>query len=404
MTKSETADPNRRRWLGDVALAFAVLLGIAAGIWFLVRPAPLPEGIDRENYDRAEREYRQTYHREPTRADVFFLMGESAWQQNHLEKALSCFRQISPQDPEYGAAVRAQEGEIHVELNRAEAGESCFREFLRLVEQGAEASVSDRVTAYKWLNFLLSVELRFEERKEFLEELHELGHANVFDSKQLYFPHLLIWRSSKGRERLAKFLENDPANPHLLIAQARYLTASGKIDEARALLENLQKKHPEKRYAIAALLECEFESGNQKNFFRIAESLPATEPGEPWLLTRMRGQYALETKRPKDAVRHFERVLEADPSNPESQMGLANAYRQMGQTGLQEKALSRSQVLAKIRVFLSNITENDANAALELASMCEEIELFEAARTYRNHAERIARSLDGSSASPFPAR
>jgi predicted Zn-dependent protease len=376
----------------DVGLAILVAGGMGLLIFLLVRPAELPEGISASQYQRAERLFQERHRKRPDQRDVFFSLGELSVRDKNWKAALASFQQIPSDDPKYGGSARLKEAQIYLNLHRAPEAESRLREFLNLAEREPAPSLGSLRDAYERLAYLLSVQLRFEERKQVLAEMHKVGVATVYESKQYYFPHLLIWRSVRGRHRLREFLAQDENHLPLLIAQGRYLTAEGKLQEARGLLQTLYEREPGNFAAAAALLECCYEAGDETGLAASLRSLPASSGEEPWLLIRMRGEVALAEQRWSDAIRAFRAVLHSDPANPECHMGLAKAYEALGQEFQRDEILRRSEILAKIRVFLSNVNEENPAACLELAGMCEQIELDEAARTYRKHAERISRT------------
>jgi predicted Zn-dependent protease len=349
----------------------------------------LPEGVSFEDYSRAERRYREANRRRPDRLDVLTMAGELAVAEGRLADAAASFRAIPSTEKKYGMSARLQEGQVLVRLNQARQAERSFREYLELAAGNPSVPAEHIVAARKWLGYLFSVELRSEERNALLAEVHEEGLADVFDSKQFYFPNLLLWHTATGRRRLTEFLDEDPGDPVLRLAEGRYLTAEGRLDEALALLEDLREERPDDRYRAAALLECLFERNDWDAFSRIVRSLSEYERDEPWLLTRMRGEFALHERNWDAAVLEFERVLEADPANPWSHMGLARAVGELNRLEAREEEQRTSLVLSRIRVSLVTVTEDDPQAALELASKCDEAGLPEAAATFRRHASRI---------------
>lgn len=391
LTKMQVTVPRRpmiRRW---VALTAAVVVLVGFSAWYVVRGASLPEGVSPADYGAAVRRFGDLYGRPPSRIEVFSLLGELAVGDGRLATAVACFREIPSKTPRYGLSARLQEGQVLVRLNQAREAEQNFREFLALSQGNPSVREDHVVVARNWLDYILSVELRFEERKLLLAEVHACGQADVFDSKQYYFPNLLIWHSSAGRHRLMEFLKEAPEDPQLRLAHGRYLTAEGKLDEAQALLENLCREHPGDLRCTAALLECHYERNDWKRLAEVAKTLPDDERVEPWLLTRMRGELALHQGNWKAAAAHFESVLEVDPANPGSHMGLARSYAELQRPEDSEEIRRRSLILAKIRVSLVNVKENDDEPALELAAACAEIGLREAAETFRQHALRIKR-------------
>lgn len=353
----------------------------------------LPSGLSGEEYQRAEKWFRERYATEtPTRNDVLFMAGDLATADNKPDTALACYRAIPTQDPARGLAARLQEGLLLVQLNRAREAEAALRMYIDAARVAPELKLDDVISAFKWLNYVLSVEIRQEERKEFLGELHQIGLADPLDSKQYFFPNLLILNSPAGRTRIQQFLERDPQNVTLQLAQGRYKTLEGKFDEAIQLLERLLAEHPGDTRVGAALLEAYFESDRLERFDQALEGLPQYVAEEPWLLTRMRGEGSMEAKQYDEAVRYFRAVLERDPANAPSQMGLARAYQAIGDEKAQGEALRRSGILAEIRVNLSSVQPDAAAAATELAEKCESIDFDAAAKVFHMHAESIKQS------------
>lgn len=387
--------PRRRGWLKAAVLLLVLCGGLAGILWR--NHVPLPEGVSREQYQAASRRFTERFQRTPDRMDVFTLLGEEAGMEHRFEAAVVCFREIPTEHPRYGLNARLQEGFFELQLKQAAGAERNFREYLRVAQDDPSVPESDLVTAYKWLSFLLSVELRLQERKPILAEMHRRGLADVLDSKQFFFPHLLLLNSALGRSRLDDFLEQDPGNVRLRVASARYLTLAGRLDESMALLEELHRAVPEDRSVIAALLECCFEQDDWSHCTGVA--VPDYNVDEPWLLTQMRAQRALEEQRWQEAARYFEAVLAEDPSNSICTMGLARAAAALGQTERHQELLRRSLVISEIRVSLVGITEEDPEAASRLAEACDSIGLTEAAEVFRGHAERIRRRISGVSPS-----
>ena len=386
-----TGEPEvRRRGRPRVrrAAAVGVLAAVAGATWWFIHPADLPPGISAEEYDRAARKYRELYGQKPGRLDALSLAGELAVADGRLAAAAACFAAIPNDDRRYGASARLQAGQVLLKLNRAREAESSFREFLSLAARRPAGTGENVAAARRFLSYVLSVELRFEERKSLLADLHADRQAGVFDSKQFFFPHLLLWHSSTGRRRLPDWLKADPSDPLLREAEGRYLTADGRLDEARAWLEELHREFPERLTCAAALLECLFERDDWDGFAALARSLPEYAAGQPWLLTRMRGEWALHDNDWEEAVRHFERVLADDPANPSCHMGLARAYAALDRPDDRDREQRYSLVLSRIRVHLVNVEEDRPDALLELAAQCDEIGFQEAAEAFRRYAQR----------------
>jgi tetratricopeptide (TPR) repeat protein len=387
----------RHPWRDLAAAAVALVGCVALGLW-LLRPDPLPADLPRDQYQLGERRYRELYGRAPGQCDVYSLLGEMAVSSGQLPRALTCFAAIPSSNAQYGPSARFQQAQVLERLHRAVEAEQCFREFVALAEADPGPAGERLTMAYQWLVFMLSVQIRLEDRKPLLAKMHESQRAGVWESKLYFFPHLLILNSADGSGRLALYREQDEQNVALNVAHGRYLTMQGDLDRALPFLEALHRQHADDIRCAAALLELNFERDDWARIAAVAAALPADAPQEPWLLTRMRGELALHDERWEDAVRQFTRLLEHDPTNPWCHTGLARAYEKLGRSQDRDEMLRRSLVLSRIRVDLFNVTEEDAGANRALATACEEIGLAAAANVFRAHAVRIQRQTAARSA------
>ncbi|MBA3313553.1 MAG: tetratricopeptide repeat protein [Planctomycetaceae bacterium] len=393
-TEPKSDASNRRRtrpaWLLFTTLGVTVL-ACGVGLWQFMQPN-LPSGVTQARFDAAAQQFQELHGTGGSHVEIVLLIGELAVAEERLEEARACFQAIPSSDSRYGPAARLQQAQVALRLNRAREAEANFREFLALAARRTDTDSTHLNVARKWLAYILSVELRIEERQVVLAELHASGQADVYDSKQLYLPHLLIWPSPVGRRKLEAFLQQDAEDPMLLVAWGRYLTAEGKPEEARVLLSQLCRQDPKNLQCTAALLEAMYEQNDWDGFAKLYKSVLPYRDFEPWLLSRLRGQYALHQKDWEQAVLEFQHVLAADPADPGAHVGLAKAFAALGRDVERDRLLQQSAVLAKMRVSLVGVNEQDAHAATALAEQCEEVGLETAARVFRMHASRLAQS------------
>lgn len=390
-------------------LAGTFLLIALAGVgayWVYFRPptgeapAELPVGITASDYSDAEAWFAREYPQAPlTREAIMLVLGDRASESGKIETAVNCYRQIGTQTPMLGLTARLEEGKLLVQLNLADQAENALLQFLVAARTAPQLKPEQVLDAFKWLTYILSVEIRQEDRRAVLIEQTQIGLADPLDSKQLFFPNLLILNSPAGRKKIAEFLLADPENVKLKSAKARYSTLEGDFENAVASLESLSKSHPTDLTIAAALAEAYFESADSPKLSQLIDELPAWQDQEPWLLTRMRGESALESKSWEVAVDFFKKVLLFDPANAPAQMGLVKAYKELGEVDLHRQALERSSILAKIRVNLSTVQPDAVAACNDLAESCSAIGMDQAAEVFRFHARSIAGSADSANTS-----
>jgi thioredoxin-like negative regulator of GroEL len=350
----------------------------------------LPAGVTESEFGQAEQWLRDNYPGQAvTRDAVLLILADQLAKSGKQAQAIECFRSIPTTLPRLGLTARIEQAKLLIELNQAEEAEAVLREFLDAARVAQQLQPEQVLEAFKWLTFILSVEIRQEDRRVVLQEQHEIGLADPLDSKQLFFPNLLILNSPAGRKRIAAFLEKDPDNLKLQVASARYRSLEGKFAEAIEQLEALRAKHSQDLVVAAALAEAYFEAAEAEKLDRLISDLPAVDSAEPWLLTRMRGEHALEQGNWQAALDCFNRVLETDPANAPAQMGSAKALAQLGDDPKHQQALKRSGLLAEIRVNLSSVQADAQAACLLLAEKCRQIDMIPAAAAFENHAKLI---------------
>ncbi|MBD3675007.1 MAG: hypothetical protein HUJ26_15930 [Planctomycetaceae bacterium] len=365
---------------------------LALFLWKNSSETPLPEGISSEDYESVRTSLKKATGTEPTQAEVLFTLAKSLESQGDYDSAGRCFEAVSGSDSHYGLRALLESGKLQIKLNHATAAESSLRKFLEYADQDPDIKNSQIAEALDWLKYLMSIELRFEERTPLLKKLHELGYAKPQHSLQYLFPHLLLWNSVKGRDKIRACLQETPGDPHLLIAHGRYLTGAGKLEDSRVLLEALVEKIPTNPACLAALLECHFER-NDWNSFEAVLTKYKPEDKEDWLLMLMKGEYALHEQHWEQAAFHFEKLLEEDRGNVTASMGLAQAYQELGQNEKSEQYRQQTRVLSRIRPQLSKLLKDDPESFAEIAQQCESIGYDDAARILRLQGALIGQQV-----------
>jgi len=338
----------------------------------------LPAEISQADYAAAKEQFEAAYQREANRDDVFSWLGESAFKQQRWEQAAASFHQISSDTPRYGHLARLFEGRTLLKLNRAPKAEENLREFLRLEQKDPQLPESHAGEALFQLDYLLGIELRFEDRRPVLRDILRLDIAEREEVMNYCFPSLLRWNGSIAASKLEEFIKEDPKDPRLRMALGRYRTGQGRLDEAREVLRDLRVEYPKSVSTAAALLACLYEEEAWNEMAEIVQSLPPPEDSHPWLLLRMRGHFHNHQGEFALAADCFQRVLKANPADAESWIGQAAAYAGMNNSAEQQLALERARQLSVIQNRAGWVLDGtkDPDSLLEVAGIAEDLGLI----------------------------
>ena len=317
-------------------------------------------------------------------------LAETAVRENRIEVAVDCLAKIPSDDRRNGSNARLQEARLLLRLNNIDRAENSLREFLQLAKNSTSRTSDDVRLARGLLVYILAVELRFEERKGVLQQLLEERQFDVLDAKQYFFPSLLTWQSAAGSGRLRDFLKQDPTNLRLLTAQARHFVGEGKTGAAQRLLETLRQHYPADRAVIAASLECLFEQNDWPGFENILSAAPEFASDEPWLLTQMRGEFAIHKQDWAGAEKYLRQVLSADPSNPACHMSLSTVLGHLGRNEERTLVQNRAMTLARIRVILPVADNRSPGAVRALAEASKSLQMDGAAVAFGLLADHIS--------------
>lgn len=370
-------------------LAGCVLLS-AAGFWFVAGAGsdPLPVEVTPEELERALREFRFLQRREPVRSELLLLLAETAVRQNRLPTALACLSEIPTGDQQAGVTARRLEAQVCLKASRAVRLESAAGELLRAAEAGTAVRPAELQLIEELLVFLFSLEYRFEERQQLLKQMAARRSLDVLLAKQLHFPALLASRTVQQNQRLQRFLEEDPDHPPLVLAHARYLLSTARLDDAEKLADSMLAAHPGSAEALAVALECRFERQALAEFTVLLSAAPAFQPTEPWLLTQMRAEGAVQSGDRGLAKLYFEHLTAMDPSNPLYLQGLAGVTATDTAEGTAERSRLRKRalLLAELRLTLAE-SDSDAGALRAVAEAARKLDMPAAAEDF----ERLAK-------------
>jgi thioredoxin-like negative regulator of GroEL len=339
--------------LGWLTVALAVG-GIGACVWFMRADVRLPPGVSQRDYQRVSQNLQRSMRRSPDRDEVFFNLGGEFAEQQKWGTAESLFANVSIHS-QHGREARYLQAQSVLQQDRLRESERLFREYLAdspVPRQPAWPSPpdnDDRIQALHFLSYLLSVELRFDERKQLLSELIRRNDADLFDTLACHFQSLMEWNNTHSVDRLERACKVSPTDWQLQAVLAQYRIAQGRPDDAWKLLLECREHLPHDLAIAAVCLTCLDERGDQRGYMELATQLPSISDHDPVSLLRHRGQFALRQERASDAVECFQRALAIDPADVPSRMGRAQAWLVLKQSDRRTQELSTIQNLARIQ-------------------------------------------------------
>ncbi len=389
VNKESVSHPRYKRKRQLLLLVLCILLLVGGRIAFRSVAPQLPPGVSRPDFEKAAADFKGEFDRDGDHFDVLMTLAKMSAKKKDAATAIACYHQIPTDHVRYGPAARYEEAQLFAETDQVQRAEDSFNEFLKLLEQGIQ--LPDRQVAHSrhWLSLIYGAELRSEDRRIVLHDLVEDHQADINDVKQYYFGSLLIWQTVFGSERVRDFLKKDPDNRNLRVAAARYDIGEGRLKEARERLATLRSEDPKDLRTLAVLLESCYEMNDWSAFADAFATAPEFGKDEPWLLTQLRGEWALHQNDWLKAEEYFQYMLKIDPPNAVCLMGLARAYAGQGKPKEREAMLQRSLLVAKLRVDLSAITHDNPKGARTVANSARQLGMEDAAGILEFFAARM---------------
>lgn len=331
-----------------------ILVAIAAWYWLMSEDIKLPPGVALNDYQRVAQSLQRTSRRTPGRDEVFFKLADEYATNQKWDLAAALFAKV-PDDVRYGRQARYLQAQCVLQLDRLRESEQLFREYLADTSTSTHtlwptpAPHEERVQALHYLSYLLSVELRFDERKVLLGDLVQRADADLFDTLACHFQPLMEWNNTHGVERLERACAVTPNDWQLQSVLAQYRIAQGRTAEAWKLLQQCREQRPDDLNIAAACLTCLEEQGDTEGYLQLGARLPPIGPRDPVNLLRHRGQLALRRDRASEATTCFQQALAIEPSCVSCRLGLAEAWLALKEPEQRKKELSAAENLARIQ-------------------------------------------------------
>jgi thioredoxin-like negative regulator of GroEL len=363
LSMTMTADESARRkrpfarvgtsWIGLALLL--VVAGISGLLWFSSAEIKLPDGVTIHDYQQVTQNLRRSGWRTPGRAEVYFSLGKEFAERQKWETAATLFASVPALQSRHGREARFLQAQSVLQLDRLRESEQLFREYLADTPTAGQsrwpfpAGNDDRLQALHYLSYLLSVELRFDERRKLLSELVRQRDADLFDTLACHFQSLMEWNNTHSVARLERACAIAPDDWQLQSVLAQYRVAQGQLDQAWQLLLKCREQMPNDLDIAAACLTCLEERSDLNGYMQLTAQIPPLSEGDPVNLLRHRGQSALRQQHPSEAVTCFQKGLQMDPANVRCRVGLAEAWGALKQPDRRRHELAAAQDLARIQ-------------------------------------------------------
>jgi tetratricopeptide (TPR) repeat protein len=269
------------------------------------------------------------------------------------------------------AQVALVSGRAELGRYRARPMEEALRLALRLDPKLAEARRS--------LVFLYGTQGR---RRELLEQFEALAAQgplafNLVDHWCVAHQER-ISEPDKLKSTLERFVKNDPDDRMSRLGLAGVYRQLGWYDRAKECLACLPDSDPDAR---ACRAEIEFDRGDVE----AVTSLLADGPRDHAKLARLRGHLALNRQAAAEAVRWFRLSDAAEPNHSETNYGLAQALRLVGEKAAAEPYARRALAQRLLRDHLANLAadrEPRPIVCCRLARECEAAGYLAEARSW----------------------
>ena len=395
-----------RLWRGLTILSVLMWTGCGtAPPALLPPPASLPAGLTVVDWQAAQEQFSARYGRPADASDTWSWLAEQAIAEQQRDQARFCFAQIPTSHPEYGMLARYQQGRLALHQDLAGEAEQQLNEFLRESRTRPPADPRLLRDARQRLRYLLEIELRFEERAQWLATYADDPDAEPFEVLAACFPSLLRWNGPEAAATLTRWYEKNPQQLELAVALTRYLTGQGQLDDAAARIHPWLKSHPESLSVQAANLAIAAEANRWEEVRERLKPLPPYTDSEPWLLTRIRVAAALQAGEAQQALELANAGLKQDRTSAELELLRGRAAGQVRDSSQKTAALHRAAELSRIQGRLGwalNRPDDPAPIA-EIGRICAELNLDLEQQRMEQLRARLEQTSGSATGTPSPA-
>ena len=350
-----------RRWIAGFAIVFAVVVGVSFtfGVYLLFkRNSP---GLSRRASPALVVEVDQ---------GTLLAAAAAHLKEGQTEQALIVYRQVLSMNP---SSVEAQLGLAQSELRAGREG-IAQRELERTLELKPDDRVAllelARVYSHRVRTWPLA-ELKY---REYLKQSSDDSQA------WLELARTLAWqrKSAEAADIFTRNAVSARMNDKDWRDYAFALVRSGRLEQAVSVLSRLTAKQPQDFELRLQLASIHASRRNWEAALPIYESLLREKPSDPGLNLTF-GLGLLSIKRYKEALGPLERARNAMPASGEAGLGLARAFKGVGDLKKADREFERALGLYR----------DDASVVREYADLLLERENYGKSERYYREAHRL---------------
>jgi tetratricopeptide (TPR) repeat protein len=386
------------------SVAFAILgISIAGVYYWTLRynvdfddlSIRIQSALQAGNVDSARDLLEDLHRHDPGNAEVIELLTELALKSGDSQAAIRWLRLVPANEPERAAAARQQAAQLSMQIGQASLTETLALEAIRL---------NPHLPAPRRL-LLRFYAVLFQHRKLHVQSarLAEQGQLTATGLILRCVAHRASWDDDEHVAWIEQCLKNDPTNPVLRSALARYYLMVDRTKEAASILKNTAKPPPDHWRVSLAYAEQAIDAGSYELAAEIISRLPDTANGESrvWLA---KGTVWREIGEIEISQVAFENAALLDPYDPTPTYALSRFSSSNGDTDEAARLFERSQrqktlmfQLGRLMKAAGATSENSLQAAADtFASLGQDAEAAILVRS-STASDRLASPSSGSS-------
>jgi tetratricopeptide (TPR) repeat protein len=349
---------SRRRQYRVAVLAVSLAAFVAAVWWFLVRPSDREllfqarNAYVRGEYSESNRLAIRLIDRDPDSSESLLIAARSAAALGNHRRAIAFYDRINNGGDETVVAARIEAGELLLfKMHRASDAE---RQLLEVLSNDA-----DNITALNRLVHLYSVEGR---TYEAVEMLFRQIRAGVFTVDHL----LMVGQRDPFLDSASivnTWLDSNSNDLIPLISKARIAVGQNRNEDAEDILRKVLNQNSAQIEAHALLGRALLENGDDQDFLRWHNALPAAAEVHPtvWLV---RGHWARRQEDDATAIRCYYEALRREPQDKSASFQLGQALIAVGRSKDAEAHLNHARALDELESLLDRLLSHRQNLSV----------------------------------------